>query len=61
MKRDGRGRIEVRSVKGENLGSSGKRVPEVWIFAPKGLNKSAQGQSRASRDATLGMNAHKPI
>ncbi|MGO9372289.1 MAG: hypothetical protein ACLQBD_09330, partial [Syntrophobacteraceae bacterium] len=32
-----------------------------WMFAPKGLNKSAQGQSRASRDVTLGMNAHKPI
>ncbi len=30
------------------------------MFAPKGLNKSAQGQSRASRDVTLGMNAHKP-
>ena len=30
-------------------------------FCPKGLNKSAQGQSRASRDATLGKNAHKPI
>ena len=31
------------------------------MFAPKGLNKSAQGQSRASRDVTLGMKAHKPI
>ncbi len=31
------------------------------MFALKGLNKSALGQSRASRDVTLGMNAHKPI
>lgn len=29
--------------------------------APKGVNKSAQGQSRASWDAALGMDVHKPI
>jgi hypothetical protein len=35
----------------------------LWpgFSCPEGLDNSARGQSRASRDATLGMDAHKPI
>ncbi len=40
---------------------SGFSCPEGGLPKTKGLIKSAPGQSRASWDATLGMNAHKAI
>ncbi|MGO9019167.1 MAG: nucleoside 2-deoxyribosyltransferase [Syntrophobacteraceae bacterium] len=40
---------------------SGFSCPEGGLPKTKGLIKSAPGQSRASWDATPGMDAHKPI
>ena len=38
------------------------RIGDVWIsHALKGLHKSAQGQGRASRAATLGIDTNKPV